>query len=236
MKHLLTLLLLLSIGFASGQNFQYPKVIKEGKTSSDFIPDGWMLRDSVSGDLNKDKHKDMVIVLQHKDSITLISQDGSFADTVRTQPRILLILFRDTMNNKFVLIEQSNSFILNHDNPMMDDPYQSVKISKGILEIDFQLFYNMGSWITTTTSYKFRYQNNDFELIGADNNMFNRASMNYEDYSYNFLTKKWSYTKGEDDSKQKPKIEWNTIDLKELKTLKTLISPYLWEVTKDIYL
>jgi len=237
MKPLLTLLLILSLGIASGQNFQYPDLIKEEKNTSDFVPNGWMLRDSVSGDLNNDKHKDLVIVLQHNDSVTLINQMiGDDNDTVKTQPRILLILFRDTVNNTFIVAEQSNTFIMDHDNPMMEDPYQSVKIRKGVLDIEFEMFYNMGSWEVTNTTYKFRYQNRNFVLIGAENYIYNRGSMDYIDYSFNFLTKKWSLTTGGDDSKQKPKTEWNTLDLKELKTLKTLISPYLWEVAPDVYL
>jgi len=117
----------------------------------------------------------------------------------------------------------------------MEDPYQSMKIEKGVLYIDFQLFYGVGSWVITSTTYLFRYQDKDFVLIGAENKSFDRASQNYEDYSFNFLTKKWSLTSGNDGTKQKPKTDWYTLDLKELKTLTTLKQPYRWEVIKDVF-
>lgn len=236
MKHLLTLLFLLNFALLFGQTFSYPKIKNEGISIKDFIPKGWTIRDSVSGDLNNDKNNDWVIVLQLKDSVTLVKHDGNYTDTVLTQPRMLLILFHDTSSEKFLLTEQSNSFILNHDNSNMSDPYQSIKIEKGILQISFQLFYNMGSWLITNTSYKFRYQDNNFVLIGADNNSFHRARNDYENYSYNFLTKKWSLTKGSEESEEKPTIDWHSLDLKELKTFKTFKEPYTWEVTKDVYL
>ena len=94
----------------------------------------------------------------------------------------------------------------------------------------------MGSWFVTNTSYKFYYKNNEFVLIGADNNSFHRGTHDFEDYSYNFLNKRWSYTKGNRNSEQKPQVEWHTLELKELKTLKTFRKPYTWEVTKDNYL
>jgi len=236
MRPLLIIVFLINIGIATGQNFSYPAVKNEGMTFTDFIPVGWTIKDSVSGDLNNDKNNDLVIVLQLNDSIKLIKQEGNYTDTVTTQPRILLILFRNLPANKFILAEQSNSFILNHDNPTIEDPYQSIKINQGILQIDFQLFSNMGSWSVTSTSYKFQYQDKDFVLIGADNNSFNRSTNDYENYSYNFLTNKWSLTKGNDNSNRKPKTKRHSLDLKKLKTLKTFKQPYTWEVTKDIYL
>ena len=106
-----------------------------------------------------------MIIVQYTDSIRLVNNNE---DTVLTQPRILLILFKSTSNNNYDLKEQSNSFILKHDNSVIDDPYQENSINKGILKIDFHLFYNMGSWYTTSSAYKFRYDGKTFILIGAD--------------------------------------------------------------------
>ena len=54
----------------------------------------------------------------------------------------------------------------------MNDPYQEMAIKNGVLEIKFHLFYNMGSWYVTNSAYKFRYQQHQFVLIGADNFSF----------------------------------------------------------------
>lgn len=231
MRHVLTFILTFAIGLSYGQEFSYPSIKSNGKTIADFIPKSWAVLDSTYGDLNKDGLEDAAIVLQHKDSITLVNN----IDTVLTQPRILLILFKNPSNNGFQLIEQSNSFILKHDNSGMDDPFQELAITNGILVLTFQLFYNMGSWYVTNATYKFRYQKGQFALIGADKSSFHRATHDFEDYSYNFLTKKRILTKGNDNAKKHIRNS-KTISLSSLKTLKTLNKPFTWEVEKDIYL
>jgi hypothetical protein len=74
-----------------------------------------------------------------------------------------------------------------------------------------------------------------FVLIGADNSSFHRATHDYENYSYNFLTKKRTLTKGNDNN-GKEKTTWKTVKISTLKTLKTFAEPFTWEVEKDIYL
>jgi len=190
MRHILTFILTFYFGVSYGQNFSYPSIKAKGQSVIEFVPKGWTILDRAYGDLNKDGIKDAAIVIQHRDSISLVN---SLEDTVWTQPRILLLLFKNAANNKYTLIEQSNSFILKHDNSIMDDPYQGIAIDKGILKLDFHLFYNMGSWYSTSSTYKFRFDGKAFVLIGADLSTIHRATLDYEDYSYNFLTKKRSY-------------------------------------------
>ena len=117
----------------------------------------------------------------------------------------------------------------------MDDPYQGISIDKGILKIDFHLFYNIGSWYSTRSTYKFRFDRTTFVLIGADLSTIHRATLDYEDYSYNFLTKKRSYTKGNDQSGKK-KTTQKILSLTSLKTFKTFKEPYSWEIEADISL
>jgi hypothetical protein len=215
-----------------GQNFSYPSIKSTGLSITDFVPAGWTILDSAYGDLNKDAINDAAIVIQHIDSVSLIN---SLEDSVLTQPRILILLFKNAANNKFTLIEQSNSFILKHDNSILDDPYQGITINKGVLKIEFHLFYNMGSWYSTSSTYKFRFDRKTFVLIGADLSTIHRATLDYEDYSYNFLTKKRSYTKGNDQSGMK-KTTQKIFSLTSLKTFKTFKEPYSWEIEADINL
>jgi hypothetical protein len=215
-----------------GQDFAYPSIKSKGQSIPDFIPAGWTILDSTYGDLNKNGIKDAAIILQHKDSVSLVN---SLEDTVLTRPRILVILFKNRSDNSFTLIEQSNSFILKHDNSIMDDPYQGIAIDKGILKIDFHLFYNMGSWYSTSSTYKFRYDGSKFILIGADLSTIHRATLDYEDYSYNFLTKKKSYTKG-NEQKGTKKTRIKMLDLPSFQTFKTFKEPYSFEIENDVYL
>jgi hypothetical protein len=232
MRQLLTIIFLLNFGLVFGQDFSYPSINNHGKDISNFIPNNWTLLDSTQGDLNKDKQKDLVLIVQHKDSVTIINNDN---DTVLTQPRILIILLYDQETNQYQLVENINSFILNHDNPNMEEPYQDISINNGVLKIDFNIFMNMGGWGMSNNSYKFRFQDTDFVLIGADYNYVNRASGETEERSYNFLTKKVKVSTGTIES-DKQKVIWRTIDLKELKTFKTFKQPFTWEVENDYYL
>jgi hypothetical protein len=203
-----------------------------GPSIVDFVPAGWTILDSAYGDLNKDGIKDAAIVIQHTDSITMIN---SLEDTVLAQPRILLIIFEKPSENRFKLVEQSNSFILKHDNSAMDDPYQRMAINNGILQIKFHLFYSMGSRYVTNAVYKFRYQQGQFLLIGADNSSFHRATHDFEDYRYNFLTKKRTLIKG-NDNKGTKKTTYKSLNISQLKTLKTCSEPFSWEVETNLYL
>lgn len=235
MRQLLTTIFLLTFGFAFGQDFSYPSINNQGKDINSFIPNGWTLLDSTQGDLNKDNHNDFVLIIQHKDRVTIIKNDFDNNDTVLTQPRILIILFHNQTANQYQLVEQSNSFILNHDNPNMEEPYQDISISNGVLTVNFLIFMNMGGWGMSNNSYKFRYQDNQFVLIGAYYNSVNRGSGETDYRSYNFLTKKVKVATGTIEN-NKQKIVWRTIDLKELKTIKTFKQPFTWEVEKDYYL
>lgn len=183
--------------------------------------------DSAHGDLNKDGYRDVALVIQHKDSVVL----DKYSEL--TQPRMLLILFRDEATDSYKLVEQNNRFIPNHDNPFMTDPYVDMSISsKGVLRFDFEFFSTAGSYGTSNSSYKFRYQNVEFALIRADYSSTHRATGDSEESSYNFLTKKVKITKGSISS-SKAKVYWKTFPLKELATLKTFDENFIWEIDKS---
>lgn len=213
------------------QGFSYPVVKQHAKNLQEAVPSGWVLLDNANGDLNKDGLQDAALVLQHRDSILLVNDEK---DTVTTQPRMLLIFFKNETSG-FDLAAQSNTFILNHERSTMDDPFEKLKIQNGVLQLSFRLFFNMGSWFVTTSSYKFRYGNGQFVLIGADYMSLHRASLDYEEFSYNFLTRKRSHIKGNEEKGTKEQ-NWKTFELSAPKTLKTFKKPFTWEVEKNIFL
>ncbi len=236
MKKIVAILLyLLAFIDSYSQEFKYPVITNTSESSSDFIPSGWKVLDSAKGDLNKDGKHDLAFILQHIDSIQIVKNENGYSETTITQPRILCVAFQEP-EGQYKLVEQSNSFILNHNSPQMEDPYESLAISNGILQINFRLFYNMGSWYINQLSYKFRYQNDNFELIGADNNSLHRATMETEDRSYNFLTKKYSITKGKADDDVETNTTWHILKIKGLKNLKTFKQPMTWEVMESQFL
>ncbi len=236
MKSILTILLILQIGRICGQEFSYPTIKKGGKTILDFVPEGWIIRDSVSGNLNDDKQRDCAVILQYKNNVPIIETEDDIADTITVQPRILIILFGEKSINKFKLVEQSNSFILVKDTSSKEDPYQSIKIEKQVLKIQFHLYYNEGSWYEAITTYGFYYQEKEFVLIGAKIYYFQRTTLDFNESNFNFLSNNWTISKGNIGTRIKPEREKFILDLEKLKTFKTFQKPYTWEVLTNIYL
>ncbi|MBK7882824.1 MAG: hypothetical protein IPJ81_02550 [Chitinophagaceae bacterium] len=117
------------------------------------------------------------------------------------------------------------------------DPYQpeSLKISKGIFTLYFGIWMSAGSWEASNHSYSFRYQANEFALIGATSSFMHRATGEYTDCSYNFLTKKRECISGNiENDKPTTKPEWTKFYLKNLPTLKTFKKPYTLKVGNSI--
>lgn len=218
-----------------GQQFSHPAIKYDGLSARDFAPRGWIVLDSATGDLNNDQLSDLAFVLQHKNSISLIKTADGYSDTVTTQPRILVIAFYSPSAKQFIIAEQSNSFILHHDNPNMEDPFDTLLISNGVLQIDFHIWMNMGSWTTSNNSYEFSYQDGQFKLVSAEYFSVDRASGDTEDRSYHFLSKEVKISTG-NISRKKVKTKSRPIAIDELKTLKTFEQPFTWEVEAGFYL
>lgn len=222
----------ISVEYSFGQSFSYPAIKKSAQAVNDFVPTGWTILDSACGDLNSDRLQDAAIILQYKDSVLIVKAPE---DTVLTQPRILLITFKDPGKNSFHLIAQSNSFILPHDNSAMEDPYQEMAINKGILEIRFQIFYNIGSWYLTNAEYKFKYYKQQVVLVGANTSSVHRATGNFVEHNYNFVKKTRSLSKGNHQDGSK-KTSAKALNITELRTINSFSKPFTWEVEKGVYL
>ena len=166
-----------------------------GETLENIIPNNWKLLDSTSGDLNQDGVSDLVFAIQKTDRNNIELNDGLGTDTIDLNPRILAIYFGSKsggFNKKLV----SEHFIILRDSPTMDEPFEGFNINKkGILDINYRFWYSAGSWSMSNHKYRFRFQNNEFVLIGYDSNEAHRASGETTDYSINFLTKKMKITK-----------------------------------------
>lgn len=236
---LLILIFLCGIQTVFGQAFKmptasdYPNLRKICARSADFIPRGWTLMDKAEGDLNGDKKNDFVLVIKANKESFLNKSENLVNKQFDTNPRILAILFSE--NSRYKLVLQSNTFIAMSDSPSMLEPFQSVKIANGVLRFDFEIFYSAGGWTMYEMTYKFRFQNGAFALIGADKITTQRNSGEVETRSYNFLTDKLKTTNG-DISGKNNKVQWTTYNLQHLKSFETFSEPFKWEIEKDYFL
>ncbi len=244
MKKLLAVLIFLfncSIVFAQ-EDFRfptesdYPKLSASARNFDEFIPPNWKLMGKATGDLNGDKIQDVVLVVQGTYAEFIQKNDGLGGGEFDTNPRMLIITFKNAAQNRHELAEQSKTFIITPDSPTMTEPFQSVKIAGGVLQLNFEIFYSVGSWGTSQASYKFKQINGEFALIGADKTESMRNSGETETRSYNFLTNKMSVTTGNFSKAAKAKTKWKTYKIAKLKTLRTFLKPFDWEIEKDYFL
>ncbi|MBI1780358.1 MAG: hypothetical protein HYR66_03180 [Sphingobacteriales bacterium] len=209
---------------AQSQTFEYPNSPKTGKSIRDFIPSNWFLKDSVSGDLNKDRLKDFVIIIESKDSIDEKRPDSSIN---YGSPRVLIILFEDKITNSLKLALQHNTFITRYGEGGMDpDVYGDMSISKNVLQINYQFVRGMAN-------YKIRYQLNDFYLIGAYSTGVSGGQLDVWDV--NLLTQKAKHEWG-DISDDKLKTKWIKLPSLKPKKFADFTMMYTWKISNDIIL
>ena len=131
---------------------------KTAKNIESFIPEDYDTLMVVRGDLNKDKKKDVVLVLRHEMEK---KADIENTDTDGIASRILVVLLRK--DNLYELSVASGAVILcKHCGGIMGDPFESVRIEMGLLVVKH---YGGSAWRWGFT-HKFRYQKNSFFLIG----------------------------------------------------------------------
>lgn len=233
MKKIVTLLAI-SISILSHSQTEID-FIKSGASVEDIIPQNWKVLDVKYGDLNQDGIEDVVFAVQDTNPNNVEINNGLGMDSIDLNPRVLGIYF----GTKKALYQQqliSNNFIILRDSPTMDEPFDGFDISdKGILSINFHFWFSAGSWTMSNHNYKFRFQNNEFALIGYESEEVHRASGDTKDYSINFLSKKMKITSGNISNEEPSTVEWQNFHLEKLKTLTSIGTPFNWELN-GVYL
>lgn len=171
--------------------FSYPKLKPIGHEITDFLPEGWILLDSISGYLNNDEFIDWAIVFETKNQVSYINRDG-FKQL--DKPRIFAILFSDEMDS-LVLSVQSNTLLLTStEGGMMGDPYQGIHINNGLICTGFW----GGSRIKWHLSHCFKFDANVWKLVnvsggGGNSEILESCDYNLEtgDFNYDYLEERY---------------------------------------------
>jgi hypothetical protein len=215
-----------AVSFGCGEQefppYVYPSVVPGGKTAADFVPKGWKVLGTAEGDLNHDGKPDLAIVLQGTDKAYQWKNEGLGEPEVDQNPRMLVIALANPAGG-FRKLTQNNNFIPVHDNPMADDPFDSIDIQRGLLNVQFRMGMSAGSWSMSTTQYKFRYEDAAMRLIGYEYYHRHRASGAEDIVSTNLLTGMQRAIRSDGES-QKPKETWQKLKIGKKWTLDTLRS------------
>lgn len=221
------------IGF--GQQIFELELKQKNKKIEALIPENWsVIAMDKDGDLNNDGINDLAFIVKKEDVNNFITDSEIGSDSLDVNPKILGVYFK----NKSGCYEkklQHNTFIFLNKEPTREEPFQSLEISDGELKLEFQEFYNAGSWYVNNEAYSFKYIEGLFKLIKYATTSMHRASMNFREEVTDFIKGTTLITKEtfneEDEEKENPIIESDTINFKpkKLKSLNELEVPFLFE-------
>ena len=171
------------------------------------------------GDVNRDGIDDIVMIATpHFQEMMIVNELG---DTVDTNKPVFSVFFGNG-HGGYSCRFQSDSVL-----PARDDAYHFLDFGlevndKGVFSISIGHFSSVGGWGNTNEKYVFRYQNDDFYLIGEDNDYFMRNSGEGERTSINYLTHRKQVVKyNAFDDSVKPKEKWTRIPNQPLRRLGT---------------
>lgn len=206
MKYLVLLLLL---------SFSTPIFAENTASWAPWIPAGWGLLSSATGDLNKDGAKDAVLVLEEKNPAKIKPNDGLGAKDLNLNSRRLLILFntpqgyQKAFSSDRLLPTENDADLTCLEDPLGDG---RVSVSRGVLVLSLNYWLSCGSYAVTNNSFTFRYENSRFRLIGFDQSEFSRSTGDQSEISINYLTGKMKLTTGLNSFEEsKPKVAWQPI-------------------------
>jgi hypothetical protein len=188
MRTLLFLILAVLGNSLQAQNFEFPEVPAQAADSNGFVPKGWKILKSAEGDLNKDKLADLAMVLQNTDESYLATNEDT-ESVLDSNYRMTIVAFQQPKGG-YSLKVKNHSFVQRHLLDHMDQPFDDIKIERGVLKFYFHYFMSMGSWSTSNTTFIFRWQKEKMALIGMNESSFMRNSGEAIDNSYNFSTMK----------------------------------------------
>ncbi|MXQ12589.1 hypothetical protein GR328_14200 [Microvirga makkahensis] len=196
----------------------YPDLPRQAASADGFVPRGWVVEGEASGDLNRDGVADLAIVLRQNDPNNVIENLGLGENPFNTNPRILAVAFRNGPSGDYVLKVVNHTLIRRREDPVQVDPFGEgnggIAIRRGSLEVSLHHFMSAGGWGMFRATYKVRYQNGRFELIGYDRSAVHRTTGETKDVSVNYLTRRMQHSTGHISSDTPTKVTWRTLPLR----------------------
>jgi len=189
----------------------------EGSPYQAWVPPGWKLLLTATGDLNRDGQKDVALILQQADPALVRKNDGLGAETLDLNPRRLIVLLHKADGlRKVASVDRFLPKENDAEQPCLEDPLAEggIQIKRGLLQIDLRYWTSCGSWWTSHQTFSFRLESagERFRLVGLDGWEFHRSTGERSEYSKNYLTGKQKITEGLNEFEAStPKTRWKAI-------------------------
>lgn len=180
----------------------------EKKLPSDFVPKGFVVFNTIEGDLNNDGRKDHVMIIKGTEKDKIITDE--YRGKLDRNRRGIIVLFKTEDNSYVKAVENKSCFSSeNEDGGVYYAPEMEVSVDKNNLYVNY-MHGRYGYW-----TYTFKYRNNDFQLIGYDSSD-NRGPIVQNETSINFLTGKKQFkdniNKDDEDADEVFQETWSRID------------------------
>jgi len=158
---------------APGQAVQHPN-------PADFVPNGFVVFEKITGDLDKDHDDDCLLVIKGTDKNKIVTTD--FQTKADRNRRGIIVLLNKGGHYELAIKNYACFSSENEDGGIYFPPELNIQIKNGNLVVHYG-HGRYGYW-----SYTFRLQHEDFELIGYDESDDHGPVVN-STTSINFLTK-----------------------------------------------
>jgi hypothetical protein len=189
----------------------YPQLPQSAPAARGFVPAGWRLEATASGDLDRDGRSDLAMVLRMNDAANVLRNDGLCGETLDTNPRILAVALAQA-GGGYRLGVQDQELIPRRDNPCASDWFapEHLSIERGTVSVSLERFMSAGGWDMGTTSFTFRWEDDNLRLIGYDFSNMKRNTGDFSGVSINYLTGRAKLTRGRMDSDRET-VRWVTL-------------------------
>lgn len=180
---------------------------------SQFIPKNWQVISVAQGDLNQDKAQDIALLLKPK-------------KTDISGPKLFIYF---NQNSKFILksSKQFYKWTYGNEKECIGSAFDesTLKIQRQVLNIKFNDEPICSNTYSLNYTYKFKYDQNRFQLIGFDSFSGDKLSGNITEKSVNYLSNKIKihYSNFFPDKKFKPKVEWKKLENKNSYNLENML-------------
>ena len=183
------------------------------KDPKEFVPKGYSLFQQYKGDLNKDGKPDVVLMIKGTEKSKWV--DDECRGRLDRNRRGLIILFKRKNGYEQILRNDTCFSSENEDGGIADAPELELEISKNTLQIYFA-HNRYGYW-----NYIFRYQNNDFELIGYYHNRCIRYVTYYNlDINFSTRTRVYEENLNADDAEKEERFKVTKSKIRRRKLIK----------------
>ncbi|TVU92536.1 hypothetical protein FQP89_03970 [Vreelandella titanicae] len=181
-----------------------------------WVPSGWKLTASATGDLNQDGTDDAVLVVEEVNAEKLFQNEGFGPPVLNLNSRRLIVLF-NTQSGYRELLARDKLLPSEHsqENPCLADPLLSegeISIERGRILVELGTWLSCGSYGVSRQTFTFRFESEQFRLIGYDHSAFSRNSGEVTEASVNYLTgQKKTTTGGNMFEDTRPTASWSQI-------------------------